>query len=397
MRRETSVIIAAGAVMLALSFGIRSIFGVVLDPISDAHGWSREVFSLSLAIQNIAWGLAQPVFGILADRLGDRRALSLGLGVYLAGMLIAVAGTTPLAMHLGIGALVGAGVAGTSFGLVLSVVGRATSEENRSKALGLTTALGSLGQVMLPLVAGWVTAAFGWQATLVVFTLLLLPMAACIPFLKAQVPLGQAAPEPLVPTAEIVARAFGHTSYLLLVMGFFVCGFHLAFITAHFPAYVYETCGSVTLGAAAIAIVGAGNVVGTYAAGQLGARFHKPWLLSAIYGLRALVIFVFIMLPPSPVSVVLFSAAMGLLWLSTVPLTSALVATMFGPRYMATLYGFVFLSHQVGSFVGVWMGGRVYALYGDYQLVWWTSIALGIFSALVHLPVKERAWAPQPA
>ena len=397
MRRETSVIIAAGAVTLALSFGIRSIFGVVLDPISEAYGWDRSVFSLSLAIQNLVWGAAQPVFGMMADRLGDRKALWVGLGVYLAGMLVTILGATPLAMHLGAGALVGAGIAGTSFGLVLSVVGRSTTEAERSKALGLTSALGSLGQGVMPLLAGWTTAALGWEATLILFAALLAPMALCIPHLNAKVPLGSAAPAPLVPTGELLARAFGHTSYVLLTLGVFVCGFHVAFISAHFPAYVYETCGSLALGGAAIGIVGAGNVVGTYITGQLGARYRKPWILSAIYALRALVIFVFIMIPPSPVTVVLFSAAMGLLWLSTVPLTAALVATMFGPRYMGTLYGLVFLSHQVGSFIGVWMGGRVYDLYGSYDLVWWTAIALGLASAAVHLPIRERAWAPAPA
>ncbi|HUF57478.1 MAG TPA: MFS transporter [Thermohalobaculum sp.] len=397
MRRETTVIIAAGACMLALSFGVRSIFGVVLDPLSEAYGWDRSVFSFSLAMQNLVWGAAQPAFGMIADRMGDRRALWLGLGLYLAGMVVAILGATPLAMHLGAGVLVGAGIAGTSFGLVLSVVGRSTTEAERSKALGLTAALGSLGQVAMPLIAGWTTAALGWQATLILFAALLVPMAFCIPHLNAKVPLSEAVPEPLVPTGALLARAFGHASYVLLTLGFFVCGFHVAFITAHFPAYVYETCGSLALGGAAIAIVGAGNVVGTYVSGQLGARYRKPWLLSAIYGLRALVIFVFIMIPPSPVTVVIFSAAMGLLWLSTVPLTAALVATMFGPRYMGTLYGLVFLSHQVGSFTGVWMGGRVYDLYGSYDVVWWVAIALGLASAAVHLPIRERAWAPAAA
>lgn len=398
MRRDTQIIIAAGAVMLALSFGVRSIFGVVLDPISEAHGWSREIFSMSLAIQNIVWGITQPLFGALADRLGDRKALWLGLGVYLLGMVLSIVGQTPLAMHMGMGVLVGAGIAGTSFGLVLSVVGRAVPDANRSKALGLTSALGSLGQVAMPLIAGWTTTTLGWEMTLIVFTLLLVPMAACIPFLDPKVPASEAASDPMVPTNVLLTRAFGHSSYVLLVMGFFVCGFHVAFMTAHLPAWVYQTCGSIALGATALAIVGGGNVIGTLGAGWLGSYFPKPYLLSAIYAGRAAAIMVFVfVIPVTPATVVVFSALMGLLWLSTVPLTSALVATMFGPRYMGTLYGVVFLSHQVGSFIGVWMGGAVFEAYGSYDMVWWASIGLGIFSALVHLPVREQRWEPQAA
>ena len=389
----TAVIIAAGAVTLSLSFGARSIFGIVLDPVSAEFGWPREVFSLSIAIQNMVWGLAQPFFGMIADRLGDRRALWIGFFVYLAGMILCAAATAPWMMHLGAGVLVGMGISGTAFGLVLSVVGRSTPEERRSKALGLTAALGSLGQMLMPLLAGWLTAEFGWQATILAMTVLLLPMAACIPFLKAEVPKATAA-DPDVAIGEMLRRAFGHSSYVLLVLGFFVCGFHVAFMTAHLPTYVAEVCGSVTLGAATLSLIGGANVVGTLIAGQLGARYPKPWILSAIYALRAVVILAFISIPATPVTVVIFSLTIGVLWLSTVPLTTALVATMFGPRALATLYGFVFVSHQVGAFLGVWVGGRVYDATGSYDLIWYAAIALGVFSAIVHLPVRDRAWRP---
>jgi MFS family permease len=399
---NTTIIIAAGAVVLTLSFGIRSVFGVMLDPISETFDWPREVFSLSLAIQNMIWGLGQPFFGWIADRYGDRRALWLGFGCYTLGMVLTIFGFTPMMMHGGTGILVGMGVSGTAFGLILSVVGRATPEEKRSQALALTAAFGSIGQMLLPAASGWLVDAYGWQTTLMIVTLLLLPMAACIPLLKAEMPLSNAAPSDDLTTRALLGRAFGHGSYLLLTLGFFVCGFHVAFIAAHFPAFVAEVCATpdgpaTELGALTLSIVGFANFVGTLIVGQLGARLPKPYILSSIYALRAIVIFTFISFPITPTTVIIFSFAMGLLWLTTVPLTSGLVATMFGPKHMGTLYGFVFLSHQVGSFIGIYMGGKIYDTYGNYDLIWYASIALGIFSAIVHLPVRERAWQPQAA
>ncbi len=399
-----TAIVVAGSVAIALSFGVRSTFGVLLGPLSADMGWPRETFALSIAIQNIVWGLAQPGFGMMADRYGDRPALWLGFGLYLAGIIVTGLGDTAPVQHLGAGVLVGAGISGTAFGLVLSVVGRAAPEHRRSQALGLVSALGASGQVLLPMLAQWLIGEYGWRVAMLAMGVALLPMALCIPWLKG--PAAKAGAHD-VPLGAAIRRAFGHSSYVLLVMGFFICGFHVAFIGVHFPAYVAEVCAPfalfgatvspAALGAATISIVGAVNVAGTLLAGQLGARFPKPWLLSAIYALRAAVILLFIMAPVTPLSVVAFSVAMGMLWLSTVPLTAGLVATMFGPKSMGTLYGFVFLSHQLGSFSGVWMGGRLYDLYGSYEIVWWAAIALGLLSALVHLPIRDRAWAPAAA
>lgn len=399
---NTTVIIAAGAVVLSLSFGIRSVFGVVLDPISETFGWPREIFSLSMAVNQLVWGLGQPLFGWIADRYGDRRALWLGFWCYLSGMLLTVYGVSPMMMHTGAGILVGMGVSGTAFGLILSVVGRATPEEKRSQALALTAAFGSLGQMILPALSGWLVDVYGWQSALLIITTLLLPMAMCIPLLKVEMPASNVSISDNLATGALVRRAFGHSSYVLLTVGFFVCGFHVAFIAAHFPAFVAEVCATpegpaTELGALTLSIVGFANFIGTLIVGQLGARLPKPWILSAIYALRAVVITVFILMPITPTTVIIFSFCMGLLWLTTVPLTTALVATMFGPKHMGTLYGFVFLSHQAGSFIGIFMGGRVYDLYGNYDLIWYASIALGIFSAIVHLPVRDRAWKPAAA
>lgn len=388
--RDAAVIMAAGAVVLALSFGVRSIFGIVLDPMSSEFGWPRETFSLALAMQNLVWGFAQPLFGMVADRFGDRRALWLGLAVYLAGMAVSAVGYEPWMQHLGAGLLVGMGIAGTGFGIVLSAVGRRVAERDRARVMATTAALGSLGQMTLPLLAGWITAAWGWQATLVAMGLILLPMALCIPFLGGPAAPEEGAPEPELAALPLMAHAFGQPSYVLLNFGFFVCGFHVGFMTAHLPPYVAEVCGSVTLGASTLAIIGGANILGTWFFGSLGGRYPKPYVLSSIYAMRALVMTVFLLTPPSPVTVVIFSAVVGFAWLPTVPLTSALVAAIFGPRYMGTLYGVVFLAHQVGAFTGVWMGGRVYDLAGSYDLVWWVAVALGVFSALVHLPVRER-------
>ncbi|MBK1624418.1 MFS transporter [Afifella marina] len=399
--RGSLIIVLAGSVVLALAFGVRSVFGGIIEPLSsDLFGGSIEVFSLSIAIQNLVWGLAQPGFGIIADKFGDRRALWLGFLCYVAGMLVTVVGTTPLAQHLGAGLLVGMGISGTAFGVVLAVVGRAAPVEKRGRYLGITSAMGSTGQVVLPLLVSWLIEWLDWRMTLVVVTFALAPMALCIPFLRAHVADGS----PRIDDADsasitqTVRKAFGHSSYTLLSAGFFVCGFHLAFITAHLPNYVQNFCVSTAsaaelraLGLQALALAGFANIFGTLFASHLGTRFPKPYVLAAIYALRALAILIFISLPVTPASVLIFALVMGGLWLSTVPLTSALVLTMFGPRAMGTLFGFVFLSHQLGGFAGVWLGGLFFDRYGSYDQIWYLAIGLGVLSAVAHLLVQERA------
>ena len=397
--RDAMVIVIAGGIVLALAFGVRSVFGGIVEPLSaDLFGGRIDVFSLSIAIQNLVWGLAQPAFGMIADRFGDRRALWIGFGCYVAGMLICVLGTSAFAQHMGAGVLVGMGISGTAFGTVLAVVGRSAPEEKRASYLGIASAIGSTGQVVLPLLAAWLIEFLDWRMTLMIVTALLAPMALCIPLLKA----GTASTERATPDADkmtqTVRRAFGHSSYLLLAAGFFVCGFHLAFITAHLPNYVQNFCMSTAsaaelraLGLRALALAGLANIFGTLFASRLGARFPKPYVLAAIYALRAVVILAFITLPVTPASVMIFALVMGVLWLSTVPLTSALVLTMFGPRAMGTLFGFVFLAHQLGSFAGVWLGGVFFERTGSYDQVWYLAIALGVLSAIAHLLVQDVA------
>lgn len=391
------IIVTAGSIVLGLAFGVRAVFGGVVQPLSDdLFGGRIEIFSLSLAIQNLVWGLAQPGFGMIADRYGDRPALWLGFVCYAAGMGVCILGTTPLAQHLGAGVLVGMGISGTAFGTVLAVVGRVAPPDKRSFYLGVTSAMGSAGQALLPLLVSWLIAWFDWRMTLIIVTALLAPMALCIPFLRAG---GQGvAEDDPVELGQTVRAAFGHTSFLMLSAGFFVCGFHLAFITAHLPNFVQNFCTGTTLspeelrglGLRALALAGFANIFGTLYASRLGGQFPKPYVLAAIYALRAVVILGFISFPVTPASVLVFGFAMGGLWLSTVPLTSALVLGMFGPRAMGTLFGFVFLSHQLGSFAGAWLGGVWFDRTGSYDMVWYVAIVLGLASAVIHLLVQER-------
>ena len=401
-----NTIVIAGGVILALSFGVRSVFGGVVEPISnDLFNGGIEVISFSIAIQNLIWGLAQPAFGMIADRYGDRRALFLGLFCYIAGISLCIVGTTPLAQHLSAGLLVGMGISGTAFGVVLAVIGRAAPVEKRGLYLGIASALGSVGQVIMPLIASWLSELFDWRLMLAIIAAMLTPMALCIPLMRtrAEPPAsgsgGSANNEDTMPLHRTVMNAFKHPGFVFLTAGFFVCGFHLAFITAHLPNYVQHFCSGTRMspeelrafGLQALSIVGFANIFGTLLATHLGAIFPKPYVLAAIYALRTLVILVFISQPMTPASVMIFAFAMGALWLSTVPLTSALVLTMFGPRTMGMLFGFVFLGHQLGGFTGVWLAGAWFDLYANYDFIWRASIALGVVSAILHILVKERA------
>ncbi len=395
-------VLIVGCIIIMVSFAVRASFGVFQIPIAEEFGWLRAEFSLAIAIQNLAWGIGQPIFGALAEKIGDRKAIGLGALVYAAGLVLSAVSTTPFEMQA-YEWLVGFGIAGTGFGVVLAVVGRASSDENRSMSLAIVTAAGSAGQIFGAPTAEWMLTFLPWQTIFVVFAGVVLALILTLPLMRAPEPASRAELEESMGT--ILMKAFKDPSYTLIFLGFFSCGYQLAFVTAHFPAFVTEMCGPIqpggmlhsmgitstsALGAVAISLIGAANVGGTLLAGYLGKRYSKKYLLAAIYTGRTLAAAAFILFPITPLSVIIFSVAMGSLWLATVPLTSGLVAHIYGLRYMGTLYGIVFFSHQLGSFLGVWLGGRMYDAYGDYTLVWWIGVGVGAFSAIVHLPVKER-------
>ena len=392
--RTPAIVVGVGCLIALISFGTRSGFGLFLTPMSTEFGWGREVFALAIAIQNLLWGLGQPFAGAIADRYGAGRVLAGGGLLYAAGLVLMSGASSPLELNLTAGLLIGIGLSGASFSIVLAAFGRMVDEKNRSWAFGLGTAAGSLGQfLMVPLGQAFLSA-YGWQIALVLLggcALLVVPLSTVLAGAPARIAGRQQS------FGEALREAGGHSGFVLLTSGFFVCGFHVAFIQVHLPPYLVDLGLSPALGAWAIATVGLFNVVGAYASGVLGGRYSKKYLLSAIYLARAVVIAVFVLLPPSPTSVLVFSAAMGLLWLSTVPLTSGLVAQIFGTRYMAMLFGVVFFSHQVGAFIGVWLGGRLYDSTGSYEIVWWTSVVLGVAAAALHWPIDERSLVRAPA
>ncbi|EEW27041.1 MFS transporter [Rhodobacter ferrooxidans] len=404
-----SPVLIAGCIILMLGFSIRASFGVFQIPIATEFNWPRSEFSLAIAIQNLAWGIGQPIFGALAEKFGDRRAIIAGALFYAAGLVLSSFAVTP-EQHQLLEILVGFGIAGTGFGVILAVVGRAASVENRSLALGIATAAGSAGQVFGAPLAEFLLRSMPWQSVFLLFAVLILSSLFALPFLRSPTVATRQELEETMGT--VLLRAFRDPSYILIFLGFFSCGYQLAFLTAHFPAFVTEACGAIdprgslaalgitstsALGAIAISLIGMANIGGSILAGWLGKRYSKKYLLAGIYLLRTLISAAFILVPMTPATVLLFSLSMGALWLATVPLTSGLVAHIYGLRYMGTLYGFVFLSHQIGSFLGVWLGGRMYDITGNYTLVWWIGIGVGAFSAIVHLPIRERPFAAQPA
>jgi len=406
--RLISPVLIAGATILMLSFAVRASFGVFQIPIAEEFGWLRAEFSLAIAIQNLAWGIGQPIFGAIAEKLGDRRAIVLGALMYAGGLVASAFATTPI-QHQLLEVAVGFGVAGTGFGVILAVVGRASSDRHRSMALAITTAAGSAGQVFGAPVAEWLLTLMPWQSVFLVFAAVILGSLVMLPLMRAPTISKTQLEESL---GSVLKKAFRDPSYSMIFLGFFSCGYQLAFITAHFPAFVTEMCGTIdpsgtlasigvsttsALGAISISLIGVANIAGTLLAGALGNRFQKKYLLAAIYTGRTIVAALFIMFPITPTTVILFSITMGSLWLATVPLTSGLVAHIYGLRYMGTLYGIVFFSHQLGSFLGVWLGGRMYDLTGDYTFVWWIGVGVGAFSALIHLPIREKPMAAVPA
>ena len=402
-------VLIAGCVILMFSFAVRASFGVFQIPIAADFGWLRADFSLAIAIQNLAWGIGQPLFGALAERFGDRKAIVTGALLYAAGLVLSSYAVTP-GQHQLLAILVGFGIAGTGFGVILAIVGRATSPENRSMSLGIATAAGSAGQVFGAPTAELLLQSYSWQTVFVIFAMVILATLFALPFVRSpKLATRQELEESL---GTVLVRAFKDPTYTLIFLGFFSCGYQLAFITAHFPAFVTDFCGAIdpngmlagigvtttsALGAVSIAVIGLFNIAGTLYAGWLGKRYAKKYLLFGIYVGRTVAAAVFIMNDITPFSVLLFSAVMGSLWLATVPLTSGLVAHIYGIRYMGTLYGFVFLSHQIGGFLGVWLGGKLYDLNGDYNVVWWIGVGVGAFSALVHLPIRERPMGAQTA
>jgi MFS family permease len=382
------VLVIAGCVIAAVTNGIRTSFGLFTLPITTDLGVSREAWGLAMAIQNLAWGVAQPIAGGLADRYGTAKVIVGGLVIYALGMVLMVYSPTGGVLNLTAGLIVGVGIASSSFSIVMAAFGRNVPQEKRAMIFGIATAASSFGQFAFAPIGQGFIANFGWANALLYLAMIL---ALVIPLTYAlrgrtENATGQAD----MPFMQALARAWGHGSYKLLVVGFFVCGFHLAFINVHMPAYLVQCGLPPEVGSWSIAVIGLFNVVGSLLSGYLGSRLPKQLLLASIYFARAVAIGLFVLFPVTELSAYIFAAAMGLLWLSTVPLTAGLVSLFFGARYMGMLYGVAFLSHQIGSFVGVWLGGYVYDATGSYSLVWYLGILLGLGSAAIHLPIRER-------
>jgi MFS family permease len=399
--RTPLVIIICGCLIALLSFGPRSSLGFFVQPMSRDFAWGRDVFGLALALQNLLWGLGQPIAGAIADRFGILRVMIVGALLYAGGLLLMRYSTAPLSLDLGAGVLIGFGLSGCSFNLVLSAFSKLLPPEKRGFALGAGTAAGSFGQFLFAPFGVAMIDNFGWQAALTVFALLMLlivPLSLAIatpPSTSSNEPVGD---QQSFKTA--LAEAFGHRSYVLLVLGFFTCGFQLAFITVHLPAYLADRGVAASTGGWVVAAIGLFNIIGSLSVGWLQNKYPKRYILSVIYFARALSIMAFISFPITTFSAIVFGAATGLTWLSTVPPTSALVALMFGTRWFATLYGFAFVSHQVGGFLGVLLGGVVFEQFGSYTPIWWLSIFFGVLSALINLPIVEAPVArpvAQPA
>jgi predicted MFS family arabinose efflux permease len=390
MTRHAILVLVLGAAVMGTSFGIRQTFGLFMGPITADLTISREVFGFAVALQNLLWGLTQPLAGMVADKFGSVRVIVLGSLCYVAGLVLLTMSSSTTEIYLSFGLLVGFGLSGTTFAVVLGAVGRAVPAEKRSMALGIASAGGSFGMFafvpagnLLLNELGWITSFFCLAA-----------MAATMPLLAlglrgGRKPGADVAEDEQQKMLPVIGQASRHSGYLLLTAGFFVCGFHLAFVVTHLPSYLIDHGIDRSIGAWALALVGFSNIVGTYVCGALGGRYRKKHLLSVLYLLRAAIVAVFIISPPTATSALVFGAVSGLVWLGTVPLTSGLVGQIFGPRYMATLFGFVFFSHQVGSFLGAWLGGIVFEQTGSYQPIWIATIVLSVVAALLHMPIAD--------
>lgn len=382
-------LILCAATILLLSFGTRQSFGLFLDPMTEALGLSRTTFALAVALQNLLWGLSQPLFGALADRFGIVRVLVVGAVCYVAGLLIMAGVPGALGLHMGAGLLVGLGTSATSFSLVLAAVTRAAPAPQRSLALGLVSAGGSFGQFAIPLFAQGLISGLGWFGALLVLALAAAVMVPCA-FGLAQADRSVVQGAESQTLGQALREAGAHQGYWLLNSGFFVCGFHVAFIATHLPSYLLHLNFAPMIGAWALAVIGLFNILGTFLFGALGGRYRKKLVLSALYFSRSVVFVLFLTMPPSELTVLAAAAAIGLLWLGTVPLTGGLVGQIFGPRYMATLFSIVMMSHQLGAFFGAWVGGYVFDLTGSYDIAWQIAIVLGLASAALHLPITDR-------
>jgi predicted MFS family arabinose efflux permease len=382
-------VLLCGALIVTLSMGIRHGFGLWLQPVTMERGWSRETFALAIAIQNLSWGVVGPFAGALSDRFGAFRVLIVGAAFYALGLVFMGLSTSALGFMGSAGVLLGMAQSGTTYAIVYGVIGRNVAANKRSWAMGVTAAAGSFGQFLMVPVESGLIGGVGWQNALFILGLAALAIVPLAFGLKEPAITATKGPQQSIKAA--VREAFSHPSFLLLMAGYFVCGFQVVFIGVHMPSYLKDHGLTPSVATTALALIGLFNVVGTYAAGSLGERMPKTYILSAIYALRAVAITVFLNVPLTPWSVYIFSAVMGTLWLSTVPPTNAVIAQMFGVKYLSMLGGFVFLSHQCGSFLGAWLGGRLYNMTGSYDVVWWIAVALGVFAALVNLPVKEQA------
>jgi MFS family permease len=388
--RTPAVVMVFGCLIAMISFGPRSALGFFLTPMSQEFHWGRDVFSMALAIQNLLWGVGQPFAGGMADRFGTNRVLIVGALLYAAGLALMAHSTSGGMLDLSAGVLIGFGLSGSSFTIVLGAFGRLLPPEWRSLAFGVGTAAGSFGQFLYSPVAVALMDHFGWRGAITIFagvTLLIVPLAVALATPRSTAPVAPVATQSF---RQAIGEAFMHRSYVLLVLGFFTCGFQLAFTTVHLPSYLVDRGLSAEVGGWTLAIIGLFNIIGSLGSGYLGARMPKRYILSAIYFARALSILIFITLPPGTVTTLVFGAVTGLLWLSTVPPTSGLVATMFGTRWLAMLFGFAFFSHQVGGFLGVWLGGLVYDYVGSYNPVWYLAIFFGVMSAIINLPIVEE-------
>jgi MFS family permease len=394
--RSPVLILLCGCFIAMVTFGPRSAMGLFTVPYTVDRGISLEMFSFAMAVQNLVWGLGAPFAGAIADRYGTVRVFSAGLLLYAAGLAMMAYASDPLTLNLGAGVLVGIGLSGSAFGLVLAAFGKLMPDRLKGLSYGLGSAAGYFVQCWFAPFSVLLIREIGWQPTLLVFVVLLvltLPMTLMLSTGALAAP--KAVAGPVEAARQVLARALAHRSYILLVIGFFVCGFHLAFVTIHLPKYLVERGLPIEIGAWTLAAIGLFNIAGSLGSGILMGRMPKRWLLACIYLGRALAIAVFVTVPITPLSAILFGAVMGLLWLSTIPPTNGLIGVMFGTKWMGILYGLTFFSHQVGSFVGLVIAGWTRSAFGSYDVIWWLGVLLGLAAAIVHMPIKEQA-APQP-